>query len=168
MATTLRELAEHLGTTKQTVTTRLKQIGMWDGHVSQREDRAYVVDDDAASAVAAELARNPLRSGKHGNGDDKPDMSQASNDAAIEALRETVQALREALTRASDDHASELARVIADRDRALADRDQMIRSLKTEVGELHEQIEARDAQIEAIMGRSLFDRIRNLLPEKTG
>ena len=51
---TLREIAEECGTTKQTVTSRLKEMGLWDGHVS-KSGRTFEVDGFAASAVADSL-----------------------------------------------------------------------------------------------------------------
>lgn len=50
----IREIADHCGVSKPTVVRRLREIGMYDGYVS-RSGKAFVVAQEAASAVAASL-----------------------------------------------------------------------------------------------------------------
>ena len=52
---TILEIARATGSTKPTVVKRLKDLGLWDGHVNKSNGGAYVVDDYAASAVADAL-----------------------------------------------------------------------------------------------------------------
>lgn len=52
---TIKEIADACGVSKPTVTKRLKEIGMWDGHV-KKVGQSFEVDAEAASAVSSELA----------------------------------------------------------------------------------------------------------------
>lgn len=52
---TIREIAETCGVSKPTVTAKLKELGMWDGHVS-KVGKTFEVSAEATSAVAAALA----------------------------------------------------------------------------------------------------------------
>lgn len=56
MPSTLREIADQCGVTRQTVNNYLHKLGLWDDHVSTGESgRAAIVDDYAASVVAAKI-----------------------------------------------------------------------------------------------------------------
>lgn len=52
---TIREIAETCGVSKPTVTAKLKELDMWDGHVS-KVGKTFQVSAEATSAVAAALA----------------------------------------------------------------------------------------------------------------
>lgn len=51
----IREISEACGASKPTVTRRLHELGLWDAHVN-KAGAQYVVDDYAASAVAASFS----------------------------------------------------------------------------------------------------------------
>lgn len=52
---TIREIAEACKVSKPTVTAKLKELEMWDGHVN-KVGKTFEVDAEASSAVAAALA----------------------------------------------------------------------------------------------------------------
>lgn len=83
---TIKEIAEKCGVTKPTVTTKLKELGLWESHVS-KSGSAFQVSDEAASAVAAALAKKQ-----------DVDISQATpkptSDAAMEVYREYMETLK--------------------------------------------------------------------------
>lgn len=56
MPSTVREIAEQCGVTKQTVINNLRSMGLWDYHVTPGDHaRPTVVDDEASSAVAQQI-----------------------------------------------------------------------------------------------------------------
>lgn len=126
---TLREIADACGTTKQTVTTRLKELGLWDAHVA-KDGRTFDVDAFAASAVADALkdAHSASDGAVEGNGD-----------ASLVALG----ALRDALS-ASQEQSRTLAR-------ELDEKNAQIRSLMDELA-------AARATIDRLSSRSWLDR----------
>lgn len=83
---TIKEIAEKCGVTKPTVTTKLKELGLWESHVS-KSGSAFQVSDEAASAVAAALAKKQ-----------DVDVSQSTpkptSDAAMEVYRDYIDAIK--------------------------------------------------------------------------
>lgn len=70
----IKEIADACGVTKPTVTAKLKEIGMWDGHVNKK-GKSFVVSAEAASAVSAAL---------------KPSVSTVAEEPAKQAARDAV------------------------------------------------------------------------------
>lgn len=63
MPSTIKEIAEATGVTKQTVRNRLKSLGLWDHHVTAGDTATpAVVDDEATQIVVAALTgkRQPV------------------------------------------------------------------------------------------------------------
>lgn len=83
---TIKEIAEKCGVTKPTVTAKLKELELWDSHVS-KAGSAFQVSDEAASAVAAALSKN--QAAETAQAAPKP-----SSDAAIEVYREYMDTLK--------------------------------------------------------------------------
>lgn len=131
---TLREIADACGTTKQTVTTRLKELGLWDAHVA-KDGRTFDVDAFAASAVADAL--KDAHSASDGAG--KTGGGKGNGDASLVALG----ALRDALS-ASQEQSRTLAR-------ELDEKNAQIRSLMDELA-------AARATIDRLSSRSWLDR----------
>lgn len=132
---TLREIAETCGTSKQTVTARLKELGLWGAHVS-KSGRAFVVDDYAASAVADAL--------KDAGGGPEVAERAAKADAGGDAALVAVEALRTALS-ASQEQSRALTR-------ELDAKNEQIRSLMDELA-------AARATIDRLSRRSWLDRL---------
>lgn len=85
----IKEIAEACGVTKPTVTAKLKEIGMWDGHVN-KQGKSFTVSAEAASAVSAAL-KPPVSPAA-----DEP-AKQAANDAIYEAYIADLKATNERL-----------------------------------------------------------------------
>ncbi len=137
---TIREIAETCGTTKQTVTARLKELGLWEGHVS-KSGRAFEVDDYAASAVSDALkdaARERERAEK-----------ATKQDVGAEAAIVAVEALKTALS-ASQEQSQALAR-------ELDAKNEQIRSLMAELSAARETIDrlSRRSWLDRLLGRGL-------------
>lgn len=137
---TIREIAEACGTTKQTVTARLKELGLWDGHVS-KAGRAFEVDDYAASAVADAL--KDATDGRESAG--KAGNQGGGADAALVA----VEALKTALS-ASQEQSRALSR-------ELDAKNEQIRSLMAELAAARETIDrlSRRSWLDRLLGRGL-------------
>lgn len=134
---TIREIAEACGTTKQTVTARLKELGLWEGHVS-KSGRAFSVDDYAASAVADALK-------DAASGQERGGRQDAGADAALVA----VDALKTALS-ASQEQSRALSR-------ELDAKNEQIRSLMAELAAARETIDrlSRRSWLDRLLGRGL-------------
>lgn len=143
---TIREIAEACGTTKQTVTARLKELGLWEGHVT-KAGRAFSVDGYAASAVADALKGSRRAS-------EAPTTASASG-VGTEALTSAIEGLRAALS-ASEAQQAALAR-------QLDAKDEQIRALTA-------QLAAAQATVDWLSTRSWLDRLlrRGLPPSQVG
>lgn len=131
---TIREIAEGCGVTKQTVTARLRELGLWEGHVS-KDGRTFVVDDFAASAAADSLKKLSKTA--------EPSRTTSVNSDAVNAYREAIDGLKSALG-ASEAQQSALVR-------QLDAKDAQIRSLAS-------QLATAQATIDRLSSRSWFDR----------
>lgn len=132
---TIREIAEGCGVTKQTVTARLRELGLWESHVT-KDGRAFVVDAYAASAVADAL-KTPAKA-------TEAPRAASGDRAAVDAYREAIEGLKSAL---SASEAQQAALV-----RQLDAKDAQIRSLT-------DQLAAAHATIDRLSSRSWLDRL---------
>jgi hypothetical protein len=106
MPSTLKEISDLCGVTKQTVKNNLRAMGLWDFHVTQGDTRTpAVVDDEATRQVVAVItARRRSRT-------EAPEAQDADERAQL--LREQVAQLQERVV----DQARELDRLRAQNDR---------------------------------------------------
>lgn len=132
---TLREIAEECGTTKQTVTSRLKEMGLWDGHVS-KSGRTFEVDGFAASAVADSLkdARRAAES----------PMAVVDGKMAADVLNTAIEGLKTALSASQEQNAA-LARELD--------------AKNSQIASLQEQVASQQRTIDRLSNRSWFDRV---------
>lgn len=142
---TLREIAEECGTTKQTVTSRLKEMGLWDGHVS-KSGRTFEVDGFAASAVADSLktAHRPSES----------PTTVVDGKIAADVLNTAIDGLKTALSASQEQNAA-LARELD--------------AKNSQIASLQEQVASQQRTIDRLSSRSWFDRVfgRGLPPAST-
>lgn len=142
---TLREIAEECGTTKQTVTSRLKEMGLWDGHVS-KSGRTFEVDGFAASAVADSLktAHRPAES----------PTTVVDGKIAADVLNTAIDGLKTALSASQEQNAA-LARELD--------------AKNSQIASLQEQVTSQQRTIDRLSSRSWFDRVfgRGLPPAST-
>lgn len=142
---TLREIAEECGTTKQTVTSRLKEMGLWDGHVS-KSGRTFEVDGFAASAVADSLktAHRPSES----------PTTVVDGKIAADVLNTAIDGLKTALSASHEQNAA-LARELD--------------AKNSQIASLQEQVASQQRTIDRLSSRSWFDRVfgRGLPPAST-
>lgn len=142
---TLREIAEECGTTKQTVTSRLKEMGLWDGHVS-KSGRTFEVDGFAASAVADSLktAYRPAES----------PTTVVDGKIAADVLNTAIDGLKTALSASQEQNAA-LARELD--------------AKNSQIASLQEQVASQQRTIDRLSNRSWFDRVfgRGLPPAST-
>lgn len=142
---TLREIAEECGTTKQTVTSRLKEMGLWDGHVS-KSGRTFEVDGFAASAVADSLktAHRPAES----------PTTVVDGKIAADVLNTAIEGLKTALSASQEQNAA-LARELD--------------AKNSQIASLQEQVTSQQRTIDRLSSRSWFDRVfgRGLPPAST-
>lgn len=131
---TIREVAEGCGVTKQTVTARLRELGLWEGHVS-KGGRTFVVDAFAASAVADAL-KKPTKTAE-------PSRTTSGDSDALNAYREAIDGLKSALS-TSEAQQSALMR-------QLDAKDAQIHSLTS-------QLATAQATINRLSSRSWLDR----------
>lgn len=139
---TIREIAEACGVTKQTVTARLKELDLWETHVS-KSGNAFVVDDRAASAVA-----DALKTVRRATEDAH---TPKSDDSGSDALAVALEALKSALM-ASQEQNAVLSRELD--------------AKNGQIRELQAQLATSQATIDRLSSRSLFERIfkRSLPP----
>lgn len=132
---TLREIAEECGTTKQTVTSRLKEMGLWDGHVS-KSGRTFEVDGFAASAVADSLktAHRPTES----------PTTVVDGKMAADVLNTAIEGLKTALSASQEQNAA-LARELD--------------AKNSQIASLQEQVASQQRTIDRLSNRSWFDRV---------
>lgn len=142
---TLREIAEECGTTKQTVTSRLKEMGLWDGHVS-KSGRTFEVDGFAASAVADSLKTAHKAS-------ESPTMV-VDGKIAADVLNTAIDGLKTALSASQEQNAA-LARELD--------------AKNSQIASLQEQVTSQQRTIDRLSSRSWFDRVfgRGLPPAST-
>lgn len=142
---TLREIAEECGTTKQTVTSRLKEMGLWDGHVS-KSGRTFEVDGFAASAVADSLktAHRPAES----------TTTVVDGKIAADVLNTAIEGLKTALSASQEQNAA-LARELD--------------AKNSQIASLQEQVASQQRTIDRLSNRSWLDRVfgRGLPPAST-
>lgn len=142
---TLREIAEECGTTKQTVTSRLKEMGLWDGHVS-KSGRTFEVDGFAASAVADSLktAHRPAES----------PTTVVDGKIAADVLNTAIEGLKTALSASQEQNAA-LARELD--------------AKNSQIASLQEQAASQQRTIDRLSNRSWLDRVfgRGLPPAST-
>lgn len=142
---TLREIAEECGTTKQTVTSRLKEMGLWDGHVS-KSGRTFEVDGFAASAVADSLktAHRPTES----------PTAVVDGRIAADVLNTAIEGLKTALSASQEQNAA-LARELD--------------AKNSQIASLQEQVASQQRTIDRLSSRSWLDRVfgRGLPPAST-
>lgn len=142
---TLREIAEECGTTKQTVTSRLKEMGLWDGHVS-KSGRTFEVDGFAASAVADSLktAHRPAES----------PTTVVDGKIAADVLSTAIEGLKTALSASQEQNAA-LARELD--------------AKNSQIASLQEQVASQQRTIDRLSNRSWLDRVfgRGLPPAST-
>lgn len=142
---TLREIAEECGTTKQTVTSRLKEMGLWDGHVS-KSGRTFEVDGFAASAVADSL--------KTAHKASESPTTVVDGKIAADVLNAAVEGLKTALSASQEQNAA-LARELD--------------AKNSQIASLQEQVASQQRTIDRLSSRSWFDRVfgRGLPPAST-
>lgn len=142
---TLREIAEECGTTKQTVTSRLKEMGLWDGHVS-KSGRTFEVDGFAASAVADSIktAHRPAES----------PTTVVDGKIAADVLNTAIEGLKTALSASQEQNAA-LARELD--------------AKNSQIASLQEQVASQQRTIDRLSNRSWLDRVfgRGLPPAST-
>lgn len=88
MPSTLKEIADLCGVTKQTVKNNLRSMGLWDFHVTQGDVRSpAVVDDEATQKVVAVLAarRRPQTTSPDAPGGDEVTRLLQEQVAQLEA-----------------------------------------------------------------------------------
>lgn len=132
---TLREIAEECGTTKQTVTSRLKEMGLWDGHVS-KSGRTFEVDGFAASAVADSLRTVHKAS--------EPSTTVVDGKIAADVLNTAIDGLKTALSASQEQNAA-LARELD--------------AKNSQIASLQEQVASQQRTIDRLSSRSWFDRV---------
>lgn len=142
---TLREIAEECGTTKQTVTSRLKEMGLWDGHVS-KSGRTFEVDGFAASAVADSL--------KDARRASESPTTVVDGKIAADVLNTAIDGLKTALSASQEQNAA-LARELD--------------AKNSQIASLQEQVTSQQRTIDRLSNRSWFDRVfgRGLPPAST-
>lgn len=142
---TLREIAEECGTTKQTVTSRLKEMGLWDGHVS-KSGRTFEVDGFAASAVADSL--------KTAHKAAESPTAVVDGRIAVNVLNTAIEGLKTALS-ASQEQSAALARELD--------------AKNSQIASLQEQVASQQRTIDRLSSRSWLDRVfgRGLPPAST-
>lgn len=142
---TLREIAEECGTTKQTVTSRLKEMGLWDGHVS-KAGRTFEVDAFAASAVADSL--------KTAHRAAESPTTVVDGKIAADVLNTAIEGLKTALSASQEQNAA-LARELD--------------AKNSQIASLQEQVASQQRTIDRLSNRSWFDRVfgRGLPPAST-
>lgn len=132
---TLREIAEECGTTKQTVTSRLKEMGLWDGHVS-KSGRTFEVDGFAASAVADSL--------KTAHKASESPTTVVDGKIAADVLNTAIDGLKTALSASQEQNAA-LARELD--------------AKNSQIASLQEQVTSQQRTIDRLSTRSWFDRV---------
>lgn len=132
---TLREIAEECGTTKQTVTSRLKEMGLWDGHVS-KSGRTFEVDGFAASAVADSL--------KTAHKASESPTTVVDGKIAADVLNTAIDGLKTALSASQEQNAA-LARELD--------------AKNSQIASLQEQVASQQRTIDRLSSRSWFDRV---------
>lgn len=142
---TLREIAEECGTTKQTVTSRLKEMGLWDGHVS-KSGRTFEVDGFAASAVADSL--------KTAHKASESPTTVVDGKIAADVLNTAIEGLKTALSASQEQNAA-LARELD--------------AKNSQIASLQEQVTSQQRTIDRLSSRSWLDRVfgRGLPPAST-
>ena len=142
---TLREIAEECGTTKQTVTSRLTEMGLWDGHVS-KSGRTFEVDGFAASAVADSL--------KTAHKASESPTTVVDGKIAADVLTTAIEGLKTALSASQEQNAA-LARELD--------------AKNSQIASLQEQVASQQRTIDRLSSRSWFDRVfgRGLPPAST-
>ena len=142
---TLREIAEECGTTKQTVTSRLKEMGLWDGHVS-KSGRTFEVDGFAASAVADSL--------KTAHKASESPTTVVDGKIAADVLNTAIEGLKTALSASQEQNAA-LARELD--------------AKNSQIASLQEQVTSQQRTIDRLSTRSWLDRVfgRGLPPAST-
>ncbi len=142
---TLREIAEECGTTKQTVTSRLKEMGLWDGHVS-KSGRTFEVDGFAASAVADSL--------KTAHKASESPTTVVDGKIAADVLNTAIDGLKTALSASQEQNAA-LARELD--------------AKNSQIASLQEQVASQQRTIDRLSNRSWLDRMfgRGLPPAST-
>lgn len=142
---TLREIAEECGTTKQTVTSRLKEMGLWDGHVS-KSGRTFEVDGFAASAVADSL--------KTAHKASESPTTVVDGKIAADVLNTAIDGLKTALSASQEQNAA-LARELD--------------AKNSQIASLQEQVASQQRTIDRLSSRSWLDRVfgRGLPPAST-
>lgn len=142
---TLREIAEECGTTKQTVTSRLKEMGLWDGHVS-KSGRTFEVDGFAASAVADSL--------KTAHKASESPTTVVDGKIAADMLNTAIEGLKTALSASQEQNAA-LARELD--------------AKNSQIASLQEQVASQQRTIDRLSNRSWLDRVfgRGLPPAST-
>ena len=142
---TLREIAEECGTTKQTVTSRLKEMGLWDGHVS-KSGRTFEVDGFAASAVADSL--------KTAHKASESPTTVVDGKIAADVLNTAIDGLKTALSASQEQNAA-LTRELD--------------AKNSQIASLQEQVTSQQRTIDRLSSRSWFDRVfgRGLPPAST-
>lgn len=142
---TIREIAESCGVTKQTVTTHLRDLGLWESHV-QKDGRAFVVDAEAASAVAASVLRR-----KSPDSVSDAASSPCGDESALEGLRGANEALKTALSASQE--------TVAALTRQLDAKDAQIRDLSERLAAAQETQDRAQATIDRLSSRSWLDRL---------
>lgn len=132
---TLREIAEECGTTKQTVTSRLKEMGLWDGHVS-KSGRTFEVDGFAASAVADSL--------KTAHKASESPTTVVDGKIAADVLNTAIDGLKTALSASQEQNAA-LARELD--------------AKNSQIASLQEQVASQQRTIDRLSNRSWLDRV---------
>lgn len=132
---TLREIAEECGTTKQTVTSRLKEMGLWDGHVS-KSGRTFEVDGFAVSAVADSL--------KTAHKASESPTTVVDGKIAADVLNTAIDGIKTALSASQEQNAA-LARELD--------------AKNSQIASLQEQVASQQRTIDRLSNRSWFDRV---------
>lgn len=137
---TIREIAESCGVAKQTVTARLHELGLWEGHV-QKDGRTFVVDAEGASAVAASIKRK-----KQPETASFAPFTAPEEPSALTGLKEANEALKTALASSQE--------TVAALTRQLDAKDAQIRDLSERLAAAQDAHERAQETIDRLSSRS--------------
>lgn len=145
---TIREIADGCGVTKQTVTARLRDLGLWDAHV-QKEGRTFIVDAMAASTVAASIAKKG--GGDRTDGGPERDSRAFDGWEALQGAREANEALKAALSASQE--------TVAALTRQLDAKDAQIRDLSERLAAAQDAQNRAQETVDRLASRSWLDRL---------
>lgn len=159
MPATLRQIAERCGVSRQTVVNYLKKLDLWESHVTRGVvGQASIVDDYAASAVAAEIgnrATSELQLGGESSGEDGSPNTQIAgmNEVDAAAFAGAWKDLCEGLRSQNADLQAYIDRLKAE----INERDEEIGHKDQRISELSAQLTSSLATIKALPSADAVD-----------